>query len=54
MVDVLTKEMGLPPLLEDVFLRNQLNLPRTLVNQVKAVRSEIRIHNIWNQTQVEV
>ena len=52
--DVLTKEMHLPPLLEDVFLKNDLNLPRTLVNQVKDDGTEVWMHNIWNQTQSEV
>ena len=52
--DVLTKEMSLPPLLEDVFLKNNLNLPRTFINQVKAVGTEVWMHNIQNWTQPEV
>ena len=52
--DVLMKEMHLPPLLEDFFLKNDLNLPRTLVNQGKAVGTEVWMHNIWNGTQPEV
>ena len=52
--DVLTKEMSLPLLSEDVFLKNNLNLPRTFINQVKAVGMEVRMHNIGNRTQPEV
>ena len=40
-VDILTKEMCLPP--------NLKNLPKTPVNQVKAVGTELRMHNIRNR-----
>ena len=52
-VDILTKEMRLPPHLEDVILKNVMNLPRTPVNQVKAVGTDIRMHNIHNRRQLE-
>ena len=47
--DMMTKEMQLPPALEDVFLKNDLNLPQPLVNKVKAVGMEIRMINIRNR-----
>ncbi len=46
--DMMTKEMQLPPALEDVFLKNDLDLPQPLVNEVKAVGTEIRMTNIRN------
>ena len=42
--DMMTKEMHLPPAIEDVF-----ELPKTLVNEVKAVGTEIRMSNIRNR-----
>ena len=48
-VDILTKEMCLPPSLEDVFLKNTMDLPKTPVNQVKAVGTELRMNNIRNR-----
>ena len=53
-VDILTKEMSLPPSLEDVILKNIMDLPKTLVNQVKAVRTELRMHNIHNRRTAPV
>ena len=47
--DILTKEMRLSPTLEDVFLKNVLDLPKTAVNEVKAVGTEIRMNNIRNR-----
>ena len=47
--DILTKEMRLPQNLEDVFLKNVMNLPKTPVNQVKAVGTELRMSNIQNR-----
>ena len=47
--DVMTKEMQLPPALEDVFLKNDLNLPQPLVNEVKVVGIEIRMINFKNR-----
>ena len=48
-VDILTKEMHLPEKLEDVFMKNVMNLPKTPVNQVKAVGTELRMTNIRNR-----
>ena len=47
--DVMTKEMQLPLALEDVFLKNDLKLPQPLINEVKAVGTEIRMVNIRNR-----
>ena len=47
--DILTKEMHLPKELEDVFMENVMNLPKTPVNQVKAVGTELRMSNIRNR-----
>ena len=47
--DMMTKEMMLPPALQDVFLKNDLDLPQPLINEVRAIRTEIRMHNIRNR-----
>ena len=44
--DMMTNEMGLPLAMEDVILKNVVNLPKTLVNEVKAVGTKIRKRNI--------
>ena len=44
--DVMTKEMHLPPAMEDVILKNVLELPKPLINEVIAVGTEIRMSNI--------
>ena len=49
LADVLTKEMCLPQALEGVFLKNDFNLSQPLVNEVKAVGTEIRMVNIRNR-----
>ena len=49
LADVLTKEMHLPQALEGVFLKNDFNLSQPLVNEVKAVGTEIRMVNIRNR-----
>ena len=49
LADVLTKEMHLPQALENIILKNELNLSQPLVNEVKAVGTEIRMINIWNR-----
>ena len=46
LADVLTKEMGPPQALEGVFLKNEFNLSQPLVNEVKAVGTEISMVNI--------
>ena len=52
--DLLTKEMKLPDELEDVLLKNKMNLPDTTVNEVRAFRQEVRIQNIRNRRVSEV
>ena len=47
--DILTKEICLQSVLEDVFLKNVINLPKTAVNEVKAIGTEIRMDIIWNR-----
>ena len=49
LADVMTKEMCLPQALENIFLKNELSLPQPLVNEVKAVGTEIRMVNIRNR-----
>ena len=49
LADVLTKEMCLPQALENVFLKNEFSLSQPLVNEVKAVGTEIRMVNIRNR-----
>ena len=49
LADVLTKEMRLPQALENVFLKNEFSLSQPLVNEVKAVGTEIRMVNIRNR-----
>jgi len=52
--DLLTKEMHLPQHLEDAILRNDHCLPKSQINQVKAVGTEIRMHYIRNRKQTEM
>ena len=49
LADVLTKEMHLPQALENVFLKNDFKFSQPLVNEVKAVGTEIRMVNIRNR-----
>ena len=49
LADVMTKEMHLPPALEDLFLKNEFSLPQPLINEVKAVGTEIMMTNIRNR-----
>ena len=46
---MMTKEMRLLPAMEDVILKNVINLPKTLVNEVKAVGTEIQMSSIENR-----
>ena len=39
--DMMTKEMKIPQALEDVIMKNVMDLPKPLVNKVKAVGTEI-------------
>ena len=47
--DVMNKEMKIPPALEDVTMNNVMDLPKLLVNEVKAIRTEICMNNIRNR-----
>ena len=47
--DMMTKEMELPSALENVFLKNSLDLPQPLMNEVKVIGTEIRMSNIRNR-----
>ena len=47
--DMMTKEMQLPSSLEDVILKNVMDLPKSLVNEVRAVGTEIGKMNIQNK-----
>ena len=49
LADVLTKEMKIPQALEDVILQNKISISQPLVNDVKAVGTEIRMVNIHNK-----
>ena len=46
--DMMTKEMELLSALEDVFQKNDLVFRIQLVNEVKAIGTEIRMNNIRN------
>ena len=45
---MMTKEMELPIALENVFMKNDMDLPKPLVNEVKAIGTEIRMNHIRN------
>ena len=47
--DLLTKEKKLPEDLEEVLLRNNMNLQDTSLNEVKAFGQEVRMTNIRNR-----
>ena len=47
--DMMMKEMELPSALEDVFQNNLMDLPMPLVNELKAIGTEIRMTNIRNR-----
>ena len=52
--DVLTKEMRLLEMLEKVLMKNDMDLPSVLINEVKAVDGEVRMENIRNQEAVKI
>ena len=52
--DLLTKERKLPEDLEDVLIRNNMNLQDTSINEVKAFRQEVRMTNIQNRKAIEI
>ena len=47
--DILTNEMQFPSGLENVIKNNIIDLPETMVNQVKVFGTEIRMTNICNR-----
>ena len=49
LADVLTKERKIPLALEEIIFKNQISIPRPLMNEVKAVGTEIRMINIQNR-----
>ena len=51
--DLLAKEKCLPQDLEDVLIRNDMNLHDTSINEVKALGQEVRIENIRNFRAVD-
>ena len=50
--DILTKEMRLLETLEKVLVKNDMELPRIDINEVKAVNKEVRMENIRNRGAV--
>ena len=48
MAELIIKEMKVSVNLEEVIMKNTLQLPQPLVNEVVAVGTEIRMKNIWN------
>ena len=52
--DLLTKKRKLPEDLEDVLIRNNMNLQDTSINEVKAFRQEVRMTNIRNRKAIEI
>ena len=50
--DILTKEMRIPEALEKVLVENVMELPKTNINEVKAVDKEVRMENIRNRGAV--
>ena len=49
LADVLMKEMRIPQALDNVILKNKIFISQPLVNEVKAVGTEIRMVNIYNR-----
>ena len=49
LADVLTIEMKIPKALEDVILKNEISITKPLMNEVKAVGTDIRMINIQNR-----
>ena len=47
--DMTTKKMMLHLALADVFLKNDLEIPQPLINEVRAIGTEIRMTNIRNR-----
>ena len=49
LADMMKKEMQFLSALENVFLKNDLDLPQPLMNEVRAVGTEIQMNNIRNR-----
>ena len=47
--DMMTKEMKIPPALEDIIMENIMDLPKPLMNKVRDVGTEIDMTNIRNR-----
>ena len=47
--DILTKEKRLLEDLEDVLMRNDMDLPKTHINEVRTFGQEVRMQNIRNR-----
>ena len=52
--DLLTKESKLPEALEDVLIRNVMDIEDTTINKVKAHAQEVRMTNIQNRMKPDV
>ena len=52
--DLLTKEIKLPEALEDVLIRNVMDIEDTTINEVKAHGQEVRITNIHDRINLGV
>ena len=51
--DLLTKKRKLPEDLEDVLIKNNMNIQDTLINEVKAFGLEVRMTNSHNRRAIE-
>ena len=51
--DILTKEKKLPDSLEDILLKNAMNLQDVNINKVKAFRQKVRMTNIQKSKALE-
>ena len=47
--DIMKKEIKIPPSLEDIIMKNVMDLPKPLVNEVKAVGTDICMTNRRNR-----
>ena len=48
---LLTGETKLPEALEDILIKNVMNIGDTSINEVKAHVQEVRMSSIWNRTK---
>ena len=49
MADMMTKEMRMPFNVDQLIVRNIIDIPKPLVNEVVAIEDEIRMKNIQNR-----